>query len=55
MPNVEIKPLTSLKITLQRNDKECQPRSSPPMRFLGFEGCALLYVSPCELAQQPKR
>jgi hypothetical protein len=34
--------MTSLEITLQRNDKECQRRSSLPMRFLGFEGCALL-------------
>jgi hypothetical protein len=41
MPNVEIKYMTSLEITLQRNDKECQRRSSLPMR--------------CELAQQPKR
>jgi hypothetical protein len=55
MPNVEIKYMTSLEITLQLNDKECQRRSSFPMRFLGFEGCALFYVSPCELAQQPKR
>jgi hypothetical protein len=49
MPNVEIKYMTSLEITPQRNDKECQRRSSLPMRFLGFEGCALFYGKPEEV------
>jgi hypothetical protein len=33
MPNVEIKYMTSLEITLQRNDKECHEKHKSPMFF----------------------
>ena len=58
MPNVEIKYMTSLEITLQRNDKECHEKHKSPMFFgktldYRFDSasseCGVLYASP-ELA-----